>query len=177
MTLQNMEKVGLLRRRESIWKDSNSPFVTIRKQLSLIKADVDVVDPDDVSYVSSGYAPITLRLIQSAIDGWVGKEDALRELPGRDIHISQFCFPEDFSTAIKRNVRLSLGALPNPLDNNIRNVSQEKKPILMIYFVGGVTYMEIAAMRYLSKKSTFPYKIICCCTSIINGSSFLLSLS
>lgn len=176
ITLRNLEKIGLLRKRESIWKDSNSPFVTIRKQLSLIKSDVDVFDPDDVSYVSSGYAPITLRLIESTINGWVGKENALRELPGRYIYIRQFSFPQDFATATRHTSHLPLEVLPSFFDNNSVTKKKNKKPILLIYYVGGVSYMEIAGMRYMSKKTKFPYKIICCCTSIINGSSFLLSL-
>ena len=58
--LQNLEKIGFLRKKESIW-DSTSAFSTLQKHLSLIQADVDPLNPDDVSYVSSGYAPISAR--------------------------------------------------------------------------------------------------------------------
>jgi len=80
--LQNLEKVGLLRKRESVWMETAAPFVTLRRQFDLIHADVDTVRPDDVAYVSSGYAPITVRLIEASMHGFKGKEEALRELPG-----------------------------------------------------------------------------------------------
>jgi hypothetical protein len=78
--LNNLEKAGLLRRREGIW-DSVSPFNNLRKSLILINAEVDTVEPDDISYVSSGYAPLTVRMLQTSIKGWAGREDILREIP------------------------------------------------------------------------------------------------
>jgi hypothetical protein len=100
--LNNLEKAGLLRRRETIWMDSASPFNTLRKSMILINAEVDTVNPDDVSYVSSGYAPLTVRLVQMAIQGWAGKEETIRELPGRLIDIGQQYPPDDLESALKR---------------------------------------------------------------------------
>jgi len=175
--LQNLEKVGLLRKRESMW-DSASPFATLRKQLALIQADVDPLDPDDVSYVSSGYAPISARLIQTAMKGWTGKEDVLRELPGRGIDIIQRSPPEDFASAIKRNLGPNLGnwALQAGSGSGSGSGDVDQKPVLLVYFVGGLTYAEIASIRFMSRRKSFPYKIICCTTKIINGTSFLQSL-
>lgn len=169
--LQNLEKMGLLRKKESMW-DVTSSFATLRKQLALIQADVDPLNPDDVSYVSSGYAPISARIIQTSMRGWTGKEDALRELPGRGIDIMQRSPPEDFATALRTKVGSTLG---NWAEQN-RGKSSEEKPVLLIYFVGGLTYAEIASIRFMSKQQNFPYKIICCTTKIINGGSFLQSL-
>lgn len=166
--LNNLEKSGLLRRRETLWMDSASSFPTLRKAMILINAEVDTVNPDDVSYVSSGYAPLTVRLVQLAIQGWAGKEETLRELPGRLVDVQQEYPPRDFESALKESrPSLSLGAI----------AKEEKKPTLMVVFVGGVTYMELAALRFLSKRPTFPYHIICVTTKIINGSTLLESLS
>jgi hypothetical protein len=166
--LNNLEKSGLLRRRETLWMDSASSFSTLRKAMILINAEVDTVNPDDVSYVSSGYAPLTVRLVQLAIQGWAGKEETLRELPGRLVDVQQEYPPRDFESALKESrPSLSLGAI----------AKEEKKPTLMVVFVGGVTYMELAALRFLSKRPTFPYHIICVTTKIINGSTLLESLS
>lgn len=175
--LQNLEKVGLLKKRESMW-DSTSSFTTIRKQLALIQADVDPSDPDDISYVSSGYAPISVRIIQTAMKGWTGKEEVLRDLPGRGIDIVQRSPPEDFSVAIKRKAGSTLGDLAEQVSVSPSSGSTGKvdKPVLLVYFVGGLTYAEIASIRFLSKRQSFPYKIIICTTKIINGSSFLQSL-
>mmetsp|Transcript_5735 Transcript_5735/g.8136 ORF Transcript_5735/g.8136 Transcript_5735/m.8136 type:complete len:433 (+) Transcript_5735:1-1299(+) len=173
--LNNLEKVGLLRRRETIW-DSSSPFNTLRKSLILINAEVNTVEPDDISYVSSGYAPLSVRLIQSAMNGWNGQEEALRELPGRLVDIVQQYPPIDLAATMRghqKATKPSLGSLAKT------NTSEggKRKPALLVFFVGGVTFMEIAAMRFLSKRPSFPYHIICCTTKVINGSTLLQSLS
>jgi hypothetical protein len=171
--LRNLEKIGLLRRRETIWMDSASPFNSLRKSLILINAEVNTVEPDDVSYVSSGYAPLSVRLVQSAVQGWRGKEDTvLKELPGRLVDVTQYHPPEDLTTAIKRAPKGSLGALAQESTG-----TNTRKPTLVVMFVGGVTHMEIAALRFLSKRPTFPYHIICITTKVINGSTMLRSLS
>ena len=94
--LRNLEKIGILRRRETIWMDSASPFNTLRKSLILINAEVNTVEPDDVSYVSSGYAPLSVRLVQSAVQGWRGREESvLKEIPGRLVDVTQHHPPEE----------------------------------------------------------------------------------
>lgn len=167
--LNNMEKAGLLRRRETIWIDSASPFNNLRKSMILINAEVDTVDPDDISYVSSGFAPLTCRLVQTAVQGWAGKDDSLRELPGRLVDIEQQQPPEDFATALKRRPTGTLGS--------IASQSSGRKPVLVVVFVGGVTYMEIAALRFLSKRPTFPFHIVCVTTKVISGTKLLRQLS
>ena len=49
------------------------------------------------------------------------------------------------------------------------------KKVMLVYFIGGVSFMEIAAMRFLSKQKDFPYQIVVCTTKMINGNSFILS--
>lgn len=54
--------------------------------------DVDEQDPTDISYVFSGYAPLSVRLVQCAIgrgangarsmNGWKGIEEVMKGLPG-----------------------------------------------------------------------------------------------
>jgi hypothetical protein len=167
--LNNMEKTGLFRRRETTWMDTqSSSFSNLRRLLVLINAEVDTVNPDDSSYVSSGYAPLTARLVQAASSGWMGKEEALRELPGRLVDVVQSDPPEELSTAMKRNPGGNLGALSK---------AGKQKPVWMVYFVGGVTFMEIAALRFLSKLERYPFHIVICTTNIINGNTFLQSLS
>jgi hypothetical protein len=181
--LNNLEKAGLLRRREGLWIDTVSPFNNLRKSLILINAEVDTVEPDDVSYVSSGYAPLTVRLVQTTMKGWAGREEILREIPGRLVDVTQQNPPEDLATALKRSKGPSLGSLAES-SNAAAGVAagdggsnSNKKPVLMIMYVGGVTYMELAALRFLSKRPSFPYHIVCCTTKVMNGSRFLQTLS
>ena len=175
--LNNLETAGLLRRKETVFAlDSASPFATLRKHLRLINAEVNTTEPDDISYASSGYAPLTARLVEvAATIGWAGKDEALRELPGRLVDISQQHPPGDLTSAMKRNAGPSLGALARSKGGDAG--AGGKKPVLLVYFVGGVTFMEIAALRLLSKRPSFPYSIICCTTTVLSGRSLLQSLS
>lgn len=170
--LNDLEKVGLIRRRETLWMDSAGSFNSLRRSLILINAEVDTVEPDDVSYVSSGYAPLTVRLIQSAIQGWNGKEDIVKELQGRLIDISQVNPPQDLESAMKKSPSGSLGTLAKSNGNS----GGTKKPTLVVFYLGGVTLMEIASLRFLSKRPTFPYHIVCVTTKVINGSTLLQTL-
>ena len=172
--LQNLEKMGMLKKRESFF-DTTSSFATIRKQLVLIQADVDASNPDDVSYVSSGYAPISVRIVQTAVKGWSGKEEVLRELPGRGVDIIQRSPPEDFITAVRQKSGSTLDAwATQSVEKEITRI--EDKPVLLVYYVGGVSYAEIASFRFLSRRMNFPYQVVICTTKIVNGSSFIRSL-
>lgn len=44
-----------------------SPFAQVRKPLRLIVDDVDEANPEDAAYVYSGYAPMSVRLVQHAL--------------------------------------------------------------------------------------------------------------
>ena len=62
------------------------------------------------------------------------------------------------------------------LSNNNNSIHPVEKKILMVFVVGGVSHLEIAALRSLSGDSSFPYKIIIGSTRVMNGASFLSSL-
>jgi hypothetical protein len=171
--LQHLEKAGLLSRREGLWMDTASPFSSLRTRLHLIHAEVDTVEPDDISYVSSGYAPLSVRLIQTAVKGWQGREDILKDIPGRVVDMTQHSPPEDLAATLRRpRPKITLGEHAAEATERA-----SKKPIMIVYYVGGVTYMELAALRFLSKRPTFPYHILCCTTKIINGETLLQSLA
>ena len=87
-------------------------------------------------------------IIQTAMKGWTGKEDVLRELPGRGIYIVQRSPPEDFSTAVKTKVGSTLGNWASCAPNRGNRSSNVEN--------------KIASMRFLSRRKSFPYKIICC---------------
>jgi hypothetical protein len=89
------------------------------------------------------------------------------------VDVTQQNPPEDLTTALRRPKGRSLGAAAEELVGTVSS----KKPVLMIMYVGGVTYMELAALRFLSKRASFPYHIVCCTTKVINGSRVLQTLS
>ncbi len=126
-------------------------------------------------------------------------DDAMRELPaaagvgvgsgggggGRWVDVEQQWPPENLVKAMKRKRGPSLGALARECSENSSERSGSgdvspamgDKPVLLVYFVGGVTFMELAALRFLSRRSSFPYDIVCCTTEIVNGETLLKSLS
>ena len=190
MVLNDLETAGFLRKRETFFMDSMATsYSTLRKALNLINAEVDPSNPDDPAYVSSGYAPITVRWIQSAMRGFLGLDEALKELPSsggdasgngrRWIDIEQKSPPESLVGALKLDRGPSLGVLAKKYSESASQADKEhgKKPVLLVYYVGGVTYMEVAALRFLSKRPSFPYTIVCCTTEMVNGETLLRSLS
>lgn len=50
------------------------------------------------------------------------------------------------------------------------------KKVMLVFFIGGVTFMEIAALRFLSRQANFPYSIIICTTKLVNGNTFIKSI-
>jgi hypothetical protein len=50
------------------------------------------------------------------------------------------------------------------------------KKVMVVYFIGGVTYMEIAALRFISKQDYCPFDIIVATTKLLNGNSMIKSL-
>lgn len=124
-------------------------FNAVTKRLALIPPNAgdsyDLKNPRDMGYVFSGaYIPVAGRLVEQILlkDGIHGYEDALRLLPG------------------------STTTYTNPQS---KDVSQSK--IVMVYFLGGVTFAEIAALRLLGKLKG--YNILVATTAIINGNSLL----
>jgi hypothetical protein len=168
LILHDLEKLGWIRRKDTLWMDTtNSSFGALRRSLILINAEVDTVEPDDVSYVSSGYAPLTVRLVQSAMQGWNhNKEEILKELPGRLLDIYQCHLPLDLTSTLRQQTPPKGESLGQYANNS---TTGQKKPILFVVFFGGITFTEIAALR-------FPYHVIMVTTKVINGNTLLRSL-
>jgi len=55
------------------------------------------------------------------------------------------------------------------------NGTADKKTMLL-FVVGGLSYIEIAACRFLSKDPSFPYRIMLATTKLVNGSTLIGSL-
>lgn len=52
-----------------------------------------------------------------------------------------------------------------------------RKKTMMVFVVGGLSFLEIAALRFLSNEPSFPYSIVMGTTSLINGHSLLESMA
>uniref|UniRef100_A0A671L0A8 Vacuolar protein sorting-associated protein 33A n=1 Tax=Sinocyclocheilus anshuiensis TaxID=1608454 RepID=A0A671L0A8_9TELE len=150
LTLKNLEKVGLLKPQSTM----RNNYPTIRKTLKLWMEDANEQNPNDISYVYSGYAPLSVRLTQVlARPGWRSIEEVLKMLPGP--HFEE-----------RQQVPTGLHKKRQPGENRTT----------LVFFLGGVTYAEIAALRFLSNMEDSGTEYIIAATKLINGTSWIKSL-
>ncbi|KAL8180105.1 UNVERIFIED_CONTAM: Vacuolar protein sorting-associated protein 33A [Gekko kuhli] len=150
LTLNNLEKAGLLKPQTS----GRNNYPTIRKTLRLWMDDVNEQNPHDISYVYSGYAPLSVRLAQLlARPGWRSIEEVLKMLPGPHFEERQ--------------------QLPTGLQ---KKRQQGENKVTLVFFLGGVTYAEIAALRFLSQMEDGGTEYVIATTKLINGTSWMKSL-
>ncbi|XP_018108671.1 vacuolar protein sorting-associated protein 33B isoform X2 [Xenopus laevis] len=134
----------------SLAKKSN--FRGISKKLGLIPRVDGVYDlktPNDMAYIFSGaYIPLSCKLIEQVLQrkGWTGLEEVTRLLNGNE-------FVEQLSD---------------------RNSSSSSQRTIVAVFLGGCTFSEISALRFLGKEAG--YKFIILTTSITNGARMLESM-
>ncbi|KAM1470510.1 hypothetical protein ACFXTO_041551 [Malus domestica] len=158
VTLNNLEKAGLLKKQEM-----KSNWLTVKRALQLVVEDTDTANPNDISYVFSGYAPLSIRLIQHAVrSGWRPIEEILRLLPGPHSEIKRGRFSSS----------LSLDTLQGH-SANVDKVSDGRRSLVLVVFVGGVTFAEISALRFLSAQEGMAYDLIIGTTKIANGRSLI----
>uniref|UniRef100_A0A673L6G5 Vacuolar protein sorting-associated protein 33A n=1 Tax=Sinocyclocheilus rhinocerous TaxID=307959 RepID=A0A673L6G5_9TELE len=150
LTLKNLEKVGLLKPQSTM----RNNYPTIRKTLKLWMEDANEQNPNDISYVYSGYAPLSVRLTQVlARPGWRSIEEVLKMLPGP--HFEE-----------RQQVPTGLHKKRQPGENRTT----------LVFFLGGVTYAEIAALRFLSHMEDSGTEYIIATTKLINGTSWVKSV-
>ncbi|OXB77594.1 UNVERIFIED_CONTAM: hypothetical protein H355_002903, partial [Colinus virginianus] len=112
----------------SLAKKSN--FRAISKKLSLIPrvdGEYNLKTPRDMAYVFSGaYTPLSCKIVEQVLErrGWQGLEEAVRLLNGNE-----------FATA----------------DGAAEDAGDAQRTVLAV-FLGGCTFSEIAALRFLGKE-------------------------
>lgn len=194
LTLASLEKMGLLIPREShrgylnpmagAVGQSATDWNSVRKGLQLWTDEVQEADPTDIAYVFSGYAPLSVRLVQcvlqksslhqlltnasktggtaapsGAATGWKGFEEAVARIRGATVDVTQKGSDADASHARK----------------TLRG-SKEGPRISIVFFLGGVTYAEVAALRFVNEQlersgggGNGRRRIVIATTNILNG--------
>lgn len=61
-TLDSLSQLGMLKKQDG----KGTTFPRLRKDIRLIVEDIDEQNPKDIAYVYSGYAPLTVRLVELA---------------------------------------------------------------------------------------------------------------
>lgn len=152
-TLHNLEKAGFFRK-----QDTRGNWLTIKRALNLVVEDIDTSKPKDIAYVFSGYAPLSVRLIESAVPfGWRRIEEVLKMLPGPHSEIKRGGFVSS----------PSFDSLSGSLHETDNRVGDGRRSLVLVVFVGGVTFAEISALRFLGTKGGMEF--IIGTTRIING--------
>ncbi|MCQ2816504.1 MAG: Sec1 family protein [archaeon] len=145
------DKLFLLKNLEKmdiLKNQSKSYYNYLKEKLRLISERVNLDNPDDACYAYVGYCPLTIRLIEALIrEGWQHNSELLKLIPG-----------ELKMKSVEKDVI------------NVRDRS-----FVLLVFVGGITYGELAAIRYLNSKIR-THKFIVLTTSIINGENILNQL-
>ncbi|KAH9849266.1 Sec1-like protein [Lenzites betulinus] len=202
--------------------DSKYPYGSLRKSLRLLIEDPDPLEEleNDISYVYSGFAPISVRLVQCVaqkggvlsnpalekdkkgaggedgarrassapmvqahpIVGWKGFEDVVASIPGETIDVVQRLPGSQDGSTIPPVSTLSASSprcvKPGPSDSVILRavLPRERTTTTVVFFLGGVTYTEIAALRWVSRQNK-GRKFLVATTGIINGNSLIDSIA
>ena len=135
---RNLEKLGILKA-----ADNKSIYQTILKKLNLINEEqFESKEQKDISYIYNGFCPIILKLLEKMLEkGWGNIKDILKELSG------EFEYPQDESEIIS---------------------TKGDKQFILLIFIGGITYGELAGVRYLNSKLSNK-KFIIITTNMINS--------
>lgn len=118
-----------------------------------------------------------VRLVQALgkSNGWSSILDAMRLLPGPLLEVTQQSLAEELIDALHRS-NDSTNTQQNALTMMGEDNRETSKRNLFVVVIGGLTFLEIAAFRFLSKDPNFPYRIIMGTTKLITGTSLLKSL-
>eukprot|EP01095_Lingulamoeba_sp_RSL-Kostka_P003505 TRINITY_DN1447_c1_g1_i1.p1 TRINITY_DN1447_c1_g1~~TRINITY_DN1447_c1_g1_i1.p1 ORF type:complete len:624 (+),score=182.50 TRINITY_DN1447_c1_g1_i1:123-1994(+) len=155
-TLNNLESLGMLKN-----QTTKPYFTTLRKQLKLFEDTVDIEKPTDFAYTYSGYAPISCRFVQNTntAQGWKSMEEILKYLPGPTFEERQ---------------QIPEGAIQ--LSEDRIQTEGAKSKVTLVFFIGGITYSEISALRFLHKQENQKRDFIIATTKLINGTTLIESI-
>ncbi|XP_074773686.1 vacuolar protein sorting-associated protein 33B isoform X2 [Athene noctua] len=128
-----------------------SNFRAISKKLGLIPrvdGEYDLKMPRDMAYVFSGaYIPLSCKIIEQVLErrGWLGLEEVVRLLNGNEFSVSDSTVED--------------------------NPTWESQRVILAVFLGGCTFSEIAALRFLGKERGC--KFIFLTTAITNSARMM----
>lgn len=197
MTFRALEKMELLYPRESTTTlllpgagasaSAKTNYSYLRRHLRLVVEEVSERDPDDIAYVYSGFAPLSVRLVQCILQkqyvmsltkgsgaassaaslnaastsspGWIGFEDIVKNARGATFSIVQ---KGDEKATRARQTLLS---------------GTSGMKTVYVFFLGGITFTEISALRFIARHEAEvnQRRIIICTTGIISGDRLMES--
>ncbi len=162
-TLPSLQKLGLLKK-----NDSRSSWPALKKALQLVVDEMPEheigAEPPDMAYVYSGYAPLSVRLLGlMSRPGWAAREDALRPLPGKLFDATQA-------------PRREGGAGADEAEAAAPPEAEPASPVTLVFFIGGCTYAELAAVRWLGRHESPPRQYVVATTHMCSGDAMIKSV-
>ena len=134
--------------------------------MNLVNEDgVNFMNPSDISYVYNGYSPISVKLVEMILEN-----NGLASLIAKGIP-KLLGLTEDRLQVPAQEQKLFAA----PQTGGITMGKAPKKKKILVYFLGGITFAEIAALRFLQNLNP-KFKIIIATTSIINGETGIAQL-
>ena len=156
LTLSVLSKAGLFYKREG----RKVAFPAVKDAFKLLMQEGQGSEAQDIHFTYAGYAPLSIRLIQCALkEGWNSMQNHMSQLPGRQFELLQ--------TNNDSGLPIEIPDAPGPTQ------AVDARKVVMIVFVGGVTYAEVSALRYMSKHGLVDCDFVVATTSMINGSTLL----
>ncbi|CAK0793404.1 unnamed protein product [Prorocentrum cordatum] len=148
LTISNMQRVGLLR-----YQQGKSVWPQIKRQFGLFVEDAQA--ELDISYAYSGYAPLSVRLVQMTKSQPKGWKDSVSLLYG--------------PAQVQQQQPDQVHAAAEPKEAGTHAV-------VLVCFLGGVTYGELAALRRLSELEGGERKFLVVTTELLNAKKLFDSL-
>lgn len=154
-------------------------------------------EPTDIHYTYAGYAPLSVRVVQQALTkgGWNSAGSALSQMSPNRFELLQTTdenglpvekketlgsscssgttsssLVREQDAAIGRNTANSVSATDTGSGSGSRS---KKRKVVMVMYIGGVTYAEISALRFLSRKGLVDCDFVVATTGMVNGSTLL----
>lgn len=198
LTLSSLERMGLLQPRPGggivgvpIGRSGSvttTNYSAVRKSLYLINDEVNESDPDDVAYVFSGYAPLSVRLVQCILQkqrlaSFLGKAASGTVAPAAGIASTAAQGWKPFEDSVKQ-VR---GATFDEVQAGEERAARARQILsgggvgdggktVVVFFLGGICRAEVAALRFVARqlKEEGPgRKLLMCTTGVITGDSMV----
>lgn len=164
LTLGALQESGLLK----VQAGGRPTFPAIKKAFRLLLDNVSDTEPTDIAYTFAGYAPLSIRLVEHALRSQgegsskdAGLEEALKAIPGPAFDILQTV--DEHGQAIERPAGSA----------SAQGARANKRQVVLVMFIGGVTFAEIGALRFLSTRPEVKNDFVIATTKLVNGSSML----
>lgn len=200
--LIQLEKANLLLSREKFYESGS--FSQLKSKFGLINDNVDECNPNHLSYVYGGYSPLSVMVAKTLTQytqssQWRSLNENLKLLPEPTIthhdlaqhqssnfqQKSTLANTYDSSSSLAGSAVAAASLLLSNSGSGFRvrrnsatssQSSSEETRTVLVFFIGGCTFAEISALRFMSQQEENNYEFFVGTTKIINGRTFLKSL-